>query len=163
MPEASSKFGELAARSWRAGDQQLGELTSIGVHARNGALAEGKQRNGPQSPRHTISAKCRDDAHAEPKVPRLLLRRLVEPLRLYDESTRPAWVEAVAEVKTGLPDGLHHVASPALRARDVDAAEIHHVASLMPAWEPYRVLAAAGRRTPSCRLSSCRACPKPVQ
>ncbi len=48
----------------------------------------------------------------EPKVARLLLRRLVEPLRMIDESRRPDFIEAVAEVKTGLLDGLHHVASP---------------------------------------------------
>jgi site-specific DNA recombinase len=62
------------------------------------------------------AAEWKATLRAEPKVARLLLRRLVEPLRLYDESTRPEWVKADAEVKTGLLDGfaeIHHVASPA--------------------------------------------------
>jgi hypothetical protein len=50
---------------------------------------------------------------AEPKVARLLLRRLVEPLRLHDESERPEWIRGDAALKVGLLDGLHHVASPA--------------------------------------------------
>src|SRR5204863_8569624 len=52
---------------------------------------------------------------AEPKVARLLLRRLIGPLMLYDESTRPDFVKADAVVKTGLLDGLaeiQHMASP---------------------------------------------------
>jgi hypothetical protein len=42
----------------------------------------------------------------EPKVARLLLRRLIGPLVLHDESKRPDFIEAVAEVKAGLIDGL---------------------------------------------------------
>ena len=52
---------------------------------------------------------------AEPKVARLLLRRLIGPLVLYDESARPDFIKADAVVKTGLIDGLaeiQHVASP---------------------------------------------------
>lgn len=62
----------------------------------------------------------------EPKVGRLLLRRLVDPLRMIDESRRPDFIEAVAEVKTGLLDGLHHVASP---TRD----RVKHLAGELPA------------------------------
>ena len=36
---------------------------------------------------------------SEPKVARLLLRRLIGPLALYDESTRPDFVKADAEVR----------------------------------------------------------------
>ena len=57
----------------------------------------------------------RETLRAEPKVARILLRRLIGPLVLHDESTRPDFIEAVAEVKTGLIDGLaeiHDVASP---------------------------------------------------
>jgi hypothetical protein len=36
----------------------------------------------------------------------VLLRRLIGPLVLYDESTRPDYVNADAVVKTGLIDGL---------------------------------------------------------
>jgi site-specific DNA recombinase len=52
---------------------------------------------------------------SEPKVARLLLRRLIGPLVLYDESTRPDFIKADAMVKTGLIDGLaeiQHMASP---------------------------------------------------
>jgi hypothetical protein len=55
----------------------------------------------------------------EPKVARLLLRRLIGPIELYDAS-KPEWqmpefIVADAEVKTGLIDGLteiHNVALP---------------------------------------------------
>ncbi len=46
---------------------------------------------------------------------RLLLRRLIGPLVRYDESTRPYFIKADAEVKPGLLDGLaeiQDVASP---------------------------------------------------
>ena len=52
---------------------------------------------------------------SEPKVARLLLRRLIGPLVLYDESTRPDFIKADAVVKPGLLDGLaeiQDVASP---------------------------------------------------
>lgn len=48
---------------------------------------------------------------AEPKVARLLLRRLVEPLTLHDESQRPEWIRGEAPVKAGLLDGLIQVGS----------------------------------------------------
>ena len=48
---------------------------------------------------------------AEPKVARLLIRHLIGPLELPEDSPRPEWIEGVAEVKTGLLDGLHDVAS----------------------------------------------------
>jgi hypothetical protein len=56
---------------------------------------------------------------SEPKVARLLLRRLIGPLELYDaslpEHQMPDFIKADAEVRTGLIDGLaeiQHVASP---------------------------------------------------
>jgi hypothetical protein len=59
------------------------------------------------------AAEWKTTLRAEPKVARLLLRRLVEPLRLHDESERPEWIRGDAELKVGLLDGLvHHVASP---------------------------------------------------
>jgi hypothetical protein len=48
----------------------------------------------------------------EPKVARLLLRRLIGPLVLTDDSQRPDWIDAEAEIKDGLLDGIHDVASP---------------------------------------------------
>ena len=61
------------------------------------------------------AAEWRVTLRSEPKVARLLLRRLIGPLVLYDESTRPDFVKADAVVKTGLIDGLaeiQDVASP---------------------------------------------------
>lgn len=52
---------------------------------------------------------------SEPKVARLLLRRLIGPLVLTDDSTRPDFVKADAELKLGPLDGLaeiQDVASP---------------------------------------------------
>jgi site-specific DNA recombinase len=48
---------------------------------------------------------------AEPKVARLMIRRLIGPLELPDDSPRPDFIEGVAEVKPALLDGLHDVAS----------------------------------------------------
>ena len=45
----------------------------------------------------------------EPKVARLLLRRLIGPLELYDESTRPDFVKADTYLKTGVLDGLAEI------------------------------------------------------
>jgi len=61
------------------------------------------------------AAEWRAPLRSEPKVARLLLRRLIGPLVLYDESTRPDFIKADCEVKTGLIDGLaeiQDVASP---------------------------------------------------
>ena len=61
------------------------------------------------------AAEWRVTLRSEPKVARLLLRRLVGPLVLHDESTRPDFIKADCEVKTGLIDGLaeiQDVASP---------------------------------------------------
>ena len=62
------------------------------------------------------------DAPLRAEVARLLIRRLIGPLELYDASLpewqMPDFIKADAVVKTGLIDGL---------------AEIHDVASLMPA------------------------------
>jgi len=61
------------------------------------------------------AAEWRVTLRSEPKVARLLLRRLIGPLVLYDESTRPDFIKADAVVKTGLIDGLaeiQDVASP---------------------------------------------------
>jgi hypothetical protein len=50
---------------------------------------------------------------SEPKVARLMLRRLVEPLEMTDESDRPEWLKLQAPIKPALLDGLiHDVASP---------------------------------------------------
>ena len=46
---------------------------------------------------------------SEPRVGRLLLRRLIGPLVLHDESTRPDFIKADAEVKPGLIDGLAEI------------------------------------------------------
>jgi hypothetical protein len=43
----------------------------------------------------------------EPKVARLLLRRLIGPLVLTDDSQRPDWIDAEAEIKDALLDGIH--------------------------------------------------------
>ena len=53
----------------------------------------------------------------EPKAARLLLRRLIGPLVLTDDSQRPHWIDAEAEIKTGLLDGIHDVASPSRPTR----------------------------------------------
>ena len=66
------------------------------------------------------AAEWKQILRTEPKVARLLLRRLIRPIELYDAS-KPEWqmpgfIMADAEVKTGLIDGLaeiHDVASPA--------------------------------------------------
>ncbi len=61
------------------------------------------------------AAEWRATLRSEPKVARLLLRRLIGPLVLYDESTRPDFIKADCMVKTGLIDGLaeiQDVASP---------------------------------------------------
>lgn len=58
------------------------------------------------------------DLRAEPNIARLVLRRLVGPLTLWDESERPDFVKWKAEPTTELLDGL----APTLL-----------VASLMPA------------------------------
>ena len=52
------------------------------------------------------AAEWKATLRAEPKVARLLVRRLVEPLRLHDESERPEWIRGDVEVKDGLLDGL---------------------------------------------------------
>ena len=63
------------------------------------------------------TASWKRDLRADPRVARLLLRKLVGPLELHDDSRRPDWVEWVpfeAPVMPGaLLDGLVHlVASP---------------------------------------------------
>jgi site-specific DNA recombinase len=61
------------------------------------------------------AAEWKQTLREEPKVARLLLRRLIGPLELYDESTRPDFIEADTVLKTGLIDGLaeiQQVASP---------------------------------------------------
>jgi hypothetical protein len=37
---------------------------------------------------------------------------LIGPLVLTDDSQRPDWIDAEAEIKDGLLDGIHDVASP---------------------------------------------------
>jgi hypothetical protein len=70
---------------------------------------------------------------AEPKVARLLLRRLIGPLVLHDESKRPDFIEAVAEVKAGLIDGLAELPpGRVLSARESQEMYIQEVASPSP-------------------------------
>jgi hypothetical protein len=63
----------------------------------------------------------RADLRAEPRVARLVLRRLIGPLELWDESERPEWVRWEAQPLADayeLLDGLvQHVASPTGRER----------------------------------------------
>ncbi len=61
------------------------------------------------------AAEWKATLRSEPKVARLLLRRLIEPFVLCDESTMPDFMKADAVVKPGLLDGLaeiQDVASP---------------------------------------------------
>ena len=68
------------------------------------------------------AAEWKATLRSEPKVARLLLRRLIDPLVLDDESTTPDFMKADAVVKPSLLDGLadlHDVASPRGTARVV--------------------------------------------
>jgi hypothetical protein len=61
------------------------------------------------------AAEWRQTLREEPKVARVLLRRLIGPLELYDESTRPDFIKADTELQTALIDGLaeiQDIASP---------------------------------------------------
>ena len=62
----------------------------------------------PSQPRSAPAA-WKTTLRSEPKVARLLLRRLIGPLVLYDESTRPDFIKADAVVKPGLLDGLEEI------------------------------------------------------
>jgi len=44
-----------------------------------------------------------------PRVARLLLRRSIGPLVLTDDSQRPDWIDAEAEINTRWLDGIHDV------------------------------------------------------
>ena len=46
------------------------------------------------------------ELRGEPRIARLVLRRLVAPIVLHDESKRPAFVEWEAQPTVGLLDGL---------------------------------------------------------
>lgn len=54
------------------------------------------------------------DLQAVPQIARLVLRRIVGPISLWDESKVPQWVRWKATPSTELLDGLvtYHVASP---------------------------------------------------
>ena len=52
------------------------------------------------------AAEWRETLRSEARVARLLLRRLIGPLVLYDESERPDFINADAEVKPALLDGM---------------------------------------------------------
>jgi hypothetical protein len=59
------------------------------------------------------AAEWKQTLRTEPRVARLLLRRLIGPIELYDAS-KPEWqmpdfIKADAEVKTGLIDGLAEI------------------------------------------------------
>jgi hypothetical protein len=69
------------------------------------------------------AAEWRQTLRDEPKVARLLLRKLIGPLVLVDESQNPNFVEADVEIKPALLEGLHDVekgASPAERTHHVN-------------------------------------------
>ena len=81
------------------------------------------------------------ETRAEPKIARLVLRRLIGPIELHDESTRPDFVPYVrweaAPTPDRLADGLVRlVASPAgLRKQDEDDEAVRLVASpSIPSW-----------------------------
>ena len=62
------------------------------------------------------AAEWRQTLRSEPKVARLLLRKLIGPLELVDDSQNPNFVDADFEVKPALLEGLQEgqkVASPA--------------------------------------------------
>jgi hypothetical protein len=67
---------------------------------------------------HQRAEQWKAELRAEPKVARLLLRRLVGPLTLWD-ATEPsaAWIDCETSVSDAMLDGLvdavHHMASPA--------------------------------------------------
>ena len=117
------------------------EAEKAGVEAR--LRAPRPQRPNIDRLREALTLRAqqwRETLRTEPKVARVLIRRLISPLELYDAS-KPEWqmpdfIKADATVKTGLIDGLaeiHEVASPAAIARQVSA--IHEVAS-PPGFEP---------------------------
>ncbi|MGE0361468.1 MAG: recombinase family protein [Vicinamibacterales bacterium] len=59
------------------------------------------------------AASWRATLRGEPRVARAILRRIIGPLVLHDESTRPEWIRAEASAKPALLDGLvQEVASP---------------------------------------------------
>jgi hypothetical protein len=78
------------------------------------------------------AAEWKADLRAEPHVARLVLRRLVGPLTLWDESKRPDFVKWEAQPTTGLVDGL----APTLEGYVPDACQL----------EPHRPLAASNGR-----------------
>ena len=66
------------------------------------------------------AAEWRETLRAEPKVARLLLRKLIGPLELVDESQNPNFVDADTDIKPALLEGLQRVekmASPTGSAR----------------------------------------------
>lgn len=97
------------------------------IHEREKELARVEAQLGsPKRPRPNVerlrealtlrAEQWRATLRAEPKVARLLLWRLVEPLTLHDESERPEWLKAETEVKPALleeswPAAIHEVAS----------------------------------------------------
>jgi len=65
----------------------------------------------------TIDEARKADLRAEPKVARMVLRQLVGPLTLWDESTRPDFIKWKADPKTDILAGLAPtllVASPGI-------------------------------------------------
>lgn len=77
------------------------------------------------------AAEWRSILRGEPKVARLLLRRLIGPLTMADESTRPEWVRAEAPAKAGLLDGLvQDMASPGVSSWNQLQAFLQQMESL---------------------------------
>jgi hypothetical protein len=81
------------------------------------------------------AAEWRQTLREEPKVARLLLRKLIGPLVLVYESQNPNFVDADVEIRPALLDGLHeaeNLASPAERTHHANAngSGIHDVEKL---------------------------------
>jgi hypothetical protein len=73
------------------------------------------------------AAEWKETLRSEPKVARLLLRRIIGPLVLHDESQRPDFIKADAMVTPGLIDGLAEV--PTVRVGDPGRVFLQDVAS----------------------------------
>ncbi len=78
------------------------------------------------------AAEWKATLRSEPKVARLLLRRLIGPLVLYDESTRPDFIKADAVVKPGLIDGLADIQDVTFRSGRVGNSGEVTMSSITP-------------------------------
>jgi DNA invertase Pin-like site-specific DNA recombinase len=79
----------------------------------------------------------RTTLRTEPHVARVLVRRLIGPLVLYDESTRPDFVKADAVVKPGLLEGIvPHGAYNRLASPENPAGDVYTRMASPPGFEP---------------------------